>query len=197
MKAMKRAAFVVVIAILAAACSKSTPNEPAPAPTALTITGSATFTETNQNAQLTATLRLSNGVTQDQTGSATWTSSNPTVATVSGGGFVTSVGHGTADISAAVQGFRDTVTARVTIACVVNNTAKVAFENRSSATVHDVIFDGSTLFRLVPGQRSPSSVAVAGVQHTMQFRDPDRRGGCTPATPIFVQCGDYLYWCTF
>lgn len=58
--------------------------------------------------QLTATLNMSDGSTQDVTASATWTSSDETVATVSTGGLVTGVAEGTATITATAQGQSDT-----------------------------------------------------------------------------------------
>jgi len=51
--------------------------------------------------QFTATGVFSDGSIQDLTNSATWLSSNPSVASVSSSGFVTAAGHGTSSISAA------------------------------------------------------------------------------------------------
>ncbi|MBE3071351.1 MAG: Ig-like domain-containing protein [Acidobacteria bacterium] len=55
-------------------------------------------------AQLTATARLSNGTTQDCTNSATWESSDGTIARVSATGLVTTVAAGEAEIRATYQG---------------------------------------------------------------------------------------------
>ncbi|WP_103529515.1 Ig-like domain-containing protein [Streptomyces sp. SM12] len=53
--------------------------------------------------QLTATLTRGSGATEDVTDSATWTSSAPTIATVSDG-LVTAVEVGTATITATALG---------------------------------------------------------------------------------------------
>jgi len=54
-------------------------------------------------AQLSAVARLSDGSAQDVTRNAVWTSSNPSVATVSNG-YVSGVSNGDADITASYQG---------------------------------------------------------------------------------------------
>lgn len=59
--------------------------------------GDATF-------QLNATARLSDGTTQDVTRSASWSSSNTSIATVSPIGSVTIVGNGDVDLVATYQG---------------------------------------------------------------------------------------------
>jgi uncharacterized protein YjdB len=50
--------------------------------------------------QYTATATMSNGTTEVVTSSATWTSSDPTIATVSPGGLVTAIAEGTVTIQA-------------------------------------------------------------------------------------------------
>ena len=52
--------------------------------------------------QLTATATLSDGTTADVTGSAVWSSSNPTIASISSSGVVAAVAPGTAQITATV-----------------------------------------------------------------------------------------------
>ncbi|APU20950.1 Ig-like domain-containing protein [Actinoalloteichus sp. GBA129-24] len=54
--------------------------------------------------QLAATLNMSDGSTQTVTSTATWTSSDDEVATVSTGGLVTAVAEGAATITAAHSG---------------------------------------------------------------------------------------------
>lgn len=65
---------------------------------------------------LTATGLSSDGKVRDLTATVTWTSSDPTVATVSAGGLVEPVAVGTAVVSAAYSGLSGTVTVRVTAA---------------------------------------------------------------------------------
>jgi len=72
-----------------------------------------------QTIQLTASERLTNSTTQDVTSTATWQSSNPAVATVSGAGLVTAVGLGSAIITATSQSVSGTLSV-----LVVANTVK-------------------------------------------------------------------------
>ncbi|MFE9642365.1 Ig-like domain-containing protein [Nocardiopsis alba] len=64
--------------------------------------------------QLTAELTMTDDSTEDVTSSATWTSSDEAVATVSSGGLVTSVGPGTCTITAAHSGLTGTSAVTVT-----------------------------------------------------------------------------------
>jgi hypothetical protein len=70
-----------------------------PTPGTLTITGSTTLS-VGETAQLTATDSAGRNVTA----SATWSSSNANIATVSTAGRVLAVAVGTATMTAAVQG---------------------------------------------------------------------------------------------
>ncbi len=69
------------------------------------------------SAQLTATAVLSDGTTIDVTSKATWTSSDPSVATVSAAGLITAVGPGTTTITCTYGGVTNTLV--VTIAAPV------------------------------------------------------------------------------
>ena len=64
--------------------------------------------------QLTATLVLADGSTRDVTDTATWTSSDESVATVDSSGLVTAVAEGTATITATTQGLSGTSEITVT-----------------------------------------------------------------------------------
>jgi hypothetical protein len=79
--------------------------------TAVTVNAVAsTFSTQGATAQFTAIVTLSNGTTEDRTGSAAWQSSNPIVASVSAQGVVTALQDGEAQISATVgdvRGSRD------------------------------------------------------------------------------------------
>jgi hypothetical protein len=95
-----------LVLFLATAASWACHHSPA-APTSTTSTVTAvsvagTAPAIGGTSQFTATATLSNGTTQDVTAQAVWQSSNPAVATVSGG-LVTAVAAGTADISAQHQ----------------------------------------------------------------------------------------------
>jgi hypothetical protein len=104
-------AFVSLIALTAAACSKDSapptaPTPPAATVTAVTVTGynGTPLNRRDQTVQLSASARYSDGTTRDVTGSAAWRSDNPGVAEVSNSGLVTARGDGEATIAADLQG---------------------------------------------------------------------------------------------
>ena len=89
--------------LLAIAACGSSSNRSATARTlaSLAITPANSSLAIGSTQQLTATGTYSDGTTANLTGSVTWTSSDSTVETVSSSGLVTSVGLGTAMITAA------------------------------------------------------------------------------------------------
>ena len=92
----------VVDGVTGTASVTVTSTPPAPVATVSVTLASASRT-VGQTTQATATLRDANGTVL--TGRAvTWTSSNPSVATVSGSGLVTAVGAGSANITASSEG---------------------------------------------------------------------------------------------
>ena len=104
-------AFVSVVGLVVAGCSKDSsppPTSPTPAPTVTGITVSGysgtPMNRRDQTVQLSASARYSDGTTRDVTGSAAWRSDNPAVADVSSGGMVTARGDGEATIAADIQG---------------------------------------------------------------------------------------------
>jgi hypothetical protein len=84
------------------ACSSS-PGKPSPTLTGVTVSGTQNLTAVGQATQLTATAVYSDGSNQNVTNSATWQSSNSSVAGVSPGGVVTAVNFGQASITATYQ----------------------------------------------------------------------------------------------
>src|SRR5439155_770440 len=70
--------------------------------------------------QFTATGRNSDGSTVDLTSSATWSSSNTSVATITAGGLATGVAPGTSQISASSAGITGSTTLTVAAAVVVS-----------------------------------------------------------------------------
>ena len=103
---MLKRAFLFAFFMAAMACSgssKLTPASPSPAVSSVAVTGTASLSGSNLTSQLTATEKLSNATDQDVSTQATWSSSNPAVATVSALGLVTAVTMGTTTISAAYQ----------------------------------------------------------------------------------------------
>ncbi len=82
--------------------------------------------------------------------------------------------------------------------CEANNTARVKFENKTgSSLTYSVVWDGSTLTTLAPGQVSEYFEVAAG-QHTLHFTIANSGGqeACTQSTPVLAQCTDNSYWCT-
>jgi len=90
-------ALIVGVAVFTAACGSTT------SPSSLTsITVAGTAPAIGSTTQFVATGTLSDGTTQDVTTTATWMSSDPSVATVSSSGSVTGVAAGTTAVYATV-----------------------------------------------------------------------------------------------
>ncbi|HZO18433.1 MAG TPA: Ig-like domain-containing protein [Gemmatimonadaceae bacterium] len=138
------------------------PPPPPPAPVAsVTVTPTSVTVETSRTAQLTATLRDANGTTL--TGrTVTWTSVNPSIATVSGTGLVTGVAPGTAQVYAASEGKSDTTTITVVRPPVASVTLTPA-----SATVET----GKTV-QLTATLRDQSGTTLTGRQVTWTSLNP-------------------------
>lgn len=106
-------ALVSVCLGLAVACgSEKAPSAPTPAPittSAVQVRASNNETgplEAGQTRQLVAMATQSNGASTDVTQQATWTSSTPSVVTVSPTGLLTALAQGNADIGAVYQNVR-------------------------------------------------------------------------------------------
>lgn len=101
---------------LALACrTTSSSSTPTPTVSGVVVAGNGAFTARNATSQLTASASMSGGGTQDVSATATWSTSAPSVATVTSTGLVTAVGHGTATISASYQGSSGSLAALVTL----------------------------------------------------------------------------------
>lgn len=87
---------ILGLGLLLTACGGST-TAPSVVST-VTVTGAAPAV--GATSQYTAVATMSNGVTEIVTTSATWTSSNPDIATVTPGGLVTAVAQGNVTIQA-------------------------------------------------------------------------------------------------
>ena len=92
------------VGLLSAGCGSdsSSVTGPTPAPATLTslqLTGNTELTAVGQTSQLTLNGVYSDGSTRDLTAQSSWTSSTNTVATVTAGGLVTSVGLGFTNIA--------------------------------------------------------------------------------------------------
>ncbi len=83
-------------------------------------------------------------------------------------------------------------------ACQTNNTATAYFQNRSSSNLtYDIIWDGTRLASVSPGQDSAVFTFAAGVPHSLAFRLTNTSSNaCSPSTPTLAQCSNMFYSCT-
>ncbi|MBI2869173.1 MAG: Ig-like domain-containing protein, partial [Chloroflexi bacterium] len=115
--------------------------------------------------QFTSTGINSDGSTASVTGSATWSSDNTSVATVSGSGLVTTVAAGTAVISAEKSGKSDGITLTVlpdTVAPVITLTspAEGAIRNDKSLTVRGRVDDKLAAASLIVNGGAPLDLTL-------------------------------------
>lgn len=119
---MRNYAYILIAgAVLASACSTTeAPAGPsslvtvaAPRAVTVTVTGVNNFFQRSQTAQLAANVTLSNGFVENRASSATWTSTNTGVASVSSSGVVTAGNEGDAVIRAVVEGVTGEYSVRV------------------------------------------------------------------------------------
>lgn len=82
--------------------------------------------------------------------------------------------------------------------CEVNNTAIVTFSNKSASSTYAVLWDGSIITTLAPGETSESYTVSAGIQHTLLFRySNSTTAACSQSTPTLAQCSSINYFCTY
>ena len=100
--------FLLALAVAGVACHSST--SPSPTVSAVSVTGATPAV--GNSAQFDAMAMDSDNTTKDVTTTATWTSSDTSVATVSSSGLVTAVATGTAVITATYSSVvgQDTIT---------------------------------------------------------------------------------------
>lgn len=83
-------------------------------------------------------------------------------------------------------------------ACRKTN-GKVYFKNLSGTnTTYDIIWDGSKLTTVAPGQSSATYEESCEVQHTLEFRITNTSTlACSASTPS-LECGTTVYYsCTY
>jgi hypothetical protein len=103
----------LLAAALVAGCSNSTtPPTPVTRADGLTISGLHSLEE-GETAALSLTVHLSTGESKTVTDGVTWSSANPSTATVTASGVVTAVATGSAAIRAAFEGISTTATLTV------------------------------------------------------------------------------------
>lgn len=142
MRFVQRLAFSGGIVLLLLLCGCPNFFTSGDAIATLTVSPTAIVSATGQTITMTASGTTVNGATKDVTSSANWSSSNASVATVSGGK-VTTVGAGTATITATQ-------------------------DNGSASTAITII--ASPLQTTSPITISPSTPTVATTQGSQQFK---------------------------
>jgi hypothetical protein len=85
-----------------------------------------------------------------------------------------------------------------TPACQVNNTADVYFKNVSNTnSTYDIVWDGSKIATVTPGDSSSTFTVAAGVQHTLLFKFTNtNNAACNQGTPVLAQCQTHWFSCT-
>lgn len=120
--AVRWGSAAVGVLMLSAACTKETSLDSAAGPSvvpspatvmSVAVSGATSFYQQGQTAQLTAMATLSNGLTENRTSSATWSSSASGVVQVSSSGLITAQGEGSATVTAAVGSARGTLNVTV------------------------------------------------------------------------------------
>jgi len=94
---------LLLVAAASAATLVACSNSASPSATIQSIVISGTAPAKGASVQFTATGTFSDGTTKDVTSTATWATSDSTIATVSAVGLVTGVGDGTVSITATYQ----------------------------------------------------------------------------------------------
>jgi lysophospholipase L1-like esterase len=134
--------FVVLVATILAGCGSPAEPTPPPTQTTLTVLCPTSPAVAGQNVQLTATLSGPANNGSDVTQIASWSSTNPTIATVSSGGLVHTVAPGTVTILATMQAASGACAVTVTAAPVLTVTRFMAF---GDSVTFGVVSDPVTL----------------------------------------------------
>lgn len=135
----------------------------------ISINGAIASIAQGSTDQFTATATFSDGSTQDLTSSVGWTSSNPSVATMSSGGVATGVGAGVTNITATFAGVTSNAVALTVIATTLQSIT-INATNSSMAKGTSVQFtatgtysDGSTQNLTNNVTWTSSSPAIANI----------------------------------
>ena len=83
-------------------------------------------------------------------------------------------------------------------ACEVNQTAEVEFANISNTnSTYDIIWNGSKIATVVPGDTTKVFTVSATVENTLRFQFTNTSDlACTDSNPIFAQCSFHTISCT-
>ena len=154
----------------------------APLLTSISVTPASPTIAPGATQQFTATGHYANSTTQDLTTSATWSSSNTGVATISNAtgsqGLVTAKGVGTTTITAASGGV---TSAAVTLTVTQANTTTTLLSDKNPATDVDSITFTATVAAVPPGAGTPTG--------TITFKD----GATTLGNPVTMTNGQATF----
>jgi trimeric autotransporter adhesin len=153
---MKNVATILIVCLCIIVCmgftgcggSSKTPSPQTATVTLITVSAPSSLLPVGETLQLTATATYSDNSTKDVTASATWQSSDLTVATVSSTGLLTAVKAGSTTVTATrgtISGFKSiTVTAAALSSIVVTpSNASIATGQTQQFTAHGFFVDGS------------------------------------------------------
>jgi hypothetical protein len=151
------------------------PSGPAPTLSSIAVTPANSTIQVGTTQQFAATGTYSDGNTQSITGSVTWTSSNKSVATITGAGLATGVNPGSTTISAALSGITGNTTLTVqplpltiTTASLPNGTQNVAYSATLTASGGTTPYTWLIASGLPPGLTLNSSTgAITGTPTTV------------------------------
>lgn len=157
---------LVCVLILAACCSTSTPSL-----RYITIAPTSATTSAGGTQQFTAQAYYSNGSIQSGTNLVLWSSSNPAVAKITGGGLATGVSVGTVTITASASGVPSvtatlTVTQAITSIAVTPANPTVPLGTNQQFTATATLADGSTANITSTATWTSSNTAVATMDMT-------------------------------
>jgi hypothetical protein len=130
----------------------------------LQVTGATPLTRIGQTVQLSAIATVSGGTSQNVTATATWKSSDASVATVSSGGLVTALTSGIATITATYQGTTATATVPTSIGPSTDSVI--------TATINGAAFSAAIVSVIRSANPSVPSGQLLGISGTSGFTVP-------------------------
>jgi uncharacterized membrane protein len=137
-----------------------------PTLTSISVTPASASVAVGAHQQFTATGNYSDGSHQDLTNSATWTSSSPSIATISTGGLATGVAAGTTTIKAASGSIHGTASLTVTNAGTFSISASPGSLNipqgtQGGSTITTVVSNGFNSSIALSASGAPSGTTVS------------------------------------
>jgi trimeric autotransporter adhesin len=121
-----------------------------PSLTTVTVSPSTPSVAIGKTQQMIATATYDNGTTDTVTDSASWSTSDNAIATVSSKGLVTGVAKGTATISATLKGISGSTTVTVTVAnlssiSITTTSTSISSGQTAQFTANGILQNGTTV----------------------------------------------------